>query len=193
MSARIQQQETRYPRSKFRQFGSLAMKGVFGVAGPLLCFGSLLFVSFDPGPWVDPAAAALAIYAVLCVTAFVASWIRAPRDDSIDAALHGVMLAAVLFAALWTLVMIPLTVFAVGLAIGMQDPAIAVLAPLGACAPIGFVVYYRALRERWPKRRATRGRLVARLAGGFVPMLTCAALWATLSACVESYPRVAID
>lgn len=164
---------------------------MFGVAAPLLCFGILLFFSSDlirssgGGPRVAPDVLALTIYAALCVTAFVASWIRAPRDDSIDAALHGAMFGAVLFAAPWALVMIPLTVLVVA--------ALSPLALLGACAPIGFVVYYRALRERWPSGRATRGRLWARLAGCIVPMLTCVALWAALSAFAESSQTVAID
>jgi hypothetical protein len=193
MPTRFQQHVTRSRRSRLRRGFSIATKAVFGVAGSLVCFGFLPFSSFDPGPWVDPAAAALAIYAGLCVTVFVVSWVRPPRDDSFDAALHGAMLAAVVFAGPWALAMIPMTVFAVGLAIAMQDLAIGVLAPLGACAPIGFVVYYRALRSRWPNRQATRDHRMARRAGCFVPFLTCAALGAALSVFGESCWRVAID
>jgi hypothetical protein len=165
---------------------SFATKAVFGVAAPLLCFGLLVFAIQDLVSWP------LAFYVAVCVASFVASWIRAPRDDSLDAALRGAMFGAVLFAVPWALVMVPLTLVVACLTQGELGSIGVVLSMLGACAPIGFVVYYRAYSARWVRRRALRDRPKAQCVGFFVPLLACGALWAGLGAYARSVEQAVV-
>ncbi len=145
------------------------------MAGPLVCFGILVLAIHDLVSWP------LALYVAVCVASFVASWIRAPRDDAFDAALRGAMFGATLFAAPWAFVMVPLTLVAVCSTWGEFGSIGLVMAMLGACAPIGFVVYYRTFSVRWGRRSPRSERPRAQCAGFFAPLLLCGALWSGLN------------
>jgi len=153
---------------------------LFGVAAPLVCFGVLLAAM--PELWLWP----MALFVVTCVAAYVASWLRAPRADAVDSALHGAMVAATAFGGLWGIGIGGLTVLGGTPLLRGESPGAeyAILLVLGAAAPCGFVAYMRGLRQRWPENKSWRASSLAQtcalLGGCFGPGAACVALFVLL-------------
>lgn len=153
---------------------------VLGVAAPLVCFGALLAAA--PDLWFWP----MALFVLVCVAAYVTSWLRAPRDDDFDAALHGAMFAATAFGALWGIGIGMLTLLI--LFVALCEPSAGLeFVPfilLGAAAPAGFVAYLRLQRsrwpDRWPRRARSRPRTAAVLSGLLGPGAACLTLFALI-------------
>ncbi len=124
------------PRVRTPEWARVAGRVLFGVFVPLACFGVLLAVA--PDLWLWP----MALFVLTCVAAYVTSWLRAPRDDGFDAALHGAMFAATAFGGVWG-VSAGLLTLVVGLAVLVEPADLELIHWLafGAAAPCGFVAY----------------------------------------------------
>jgi hypothetical protein len=118
----------------------------------------------------------LALFVVTCVAAYVACWVRAPREDALDAALWGALAAATLFAAPWGLFLGGVALlFGVPFVVLMRDGESIVLLLLSCGAPAGFLAYAHSLDTRWRGAAPWRLRPGLALAGALAPGALCLA------------------
>lgn len=166
---------------------------LFGVAAPLVCFGVLLHASRET--WMWP----LALFVLTCVAAYVACWVRAPRQDAFDALLRGAMFAATIFAAPWALYF---GCVAVGFLLFVlpeewrDDGRLTgehVLVLLAAASPVSWIAYIRCILTRWPRGdragvsdAGTTGALLVGLIG---PALGCLVLKAWIDVRADALER----
>jgi hypothetical protein len=107
---------------------------VFGVAGPLACFGVVVHVN-SLADWSGP----VFLYAVLAVAALLA-WLTIGRKrETVDALLGGALLAASGFAILCSLILVPLALFAV-MAVA-KEPGIAAIGLMGFLPPLALPAF----------------------------------------------------
>jgi hypothetical protein len=162
-------------------------RALFGVVAPLVCFGVLLHASRET--WMWP----LALFVVTCVAAYVASWLRAPREDALDAALWGALAAATLFAAPWGLFLGGVALlFGVPFVVLMRDGESIVLLLLSCGAPAGFLAYAHSLDTRWRGAAPWRLRPGLALAGALAPGALCLALYIGIDSRASAVERAIV-
>lgn len=160
---------------------------LFGVVAPLVCFGVLLHASRET--WMWP----LALFVVTCVAAYVACWVRAPRQDALDAALWGALAAATLFAAPWGLFLGGVALlFGVPFVVLMRDGESIVLLLLSCGAPAGFLAYAHSLDTRWRGAAPWLLRPGLALAGALAPGALCLALYVGIESRASAVERAIV-
>lgn len=160
---------------------------LFGVAAPLVCFGVLLYTSRQT--WMWP----LALFVVTCVAAYVACWVRAPREDALDAALWGALAAATLFAAPWGLFLGGVALlFGMPFVVHMRDGESIVLLLLSCGAPAGFLAYAHSLDTRWRGAAPWMLRPGLALAGALAPGALCLTLYIGIDSRASAVERAIV-